>query len=650
MKIFHFATVVGLMCRCVLAEEAPAAATNPVARTNDVSVAASNEVAIVSPVLLSMDFDGTNPLPKLAGACSQEPEGKGTTARASWRNDAGTIRAEGTSMRTGALRLQVNAGASAKAWSGLLMTGGMAVQNSETNLAKLTLAFDLRASSARPVVVRIESFDSEKKRTGGLETVLHPAAPNDFQRFAFELSDMKSVGEGAFDPTARQVGITFELNGSAAGIGWPACAGHELRVDNLHYAAPAFYVSPSGSDKKNDGRSEEKPLATIGKALELAQPGDIVLLMEGTFAREHTVADFVRAGAPAAWITLKNCPGQHPVLNSPDWNIVKVGRGSKEKPSDSPVLAYLELRGVTIRGIADEVEAQHKDDIGKAVGTSNGNGISVDGRYEAHKPHHIRIADIEVSQCSGGGISVIHADRVQIENNHAYENCHWMIYAGSGISVYQPFNFDTETGGHRILIRNNRTHHNYCTQPWVVTGKPSDGNGIIVDDTRNHQNKSPNGIYRGGILVQGNISHDNGGSGMHCYASDNVDFVNNTVANNSTVVDYGQLSVTECARVRLLNNILAAPTNRPMNRVNGASSDVFLSHNVFFGGNGDTVPGEHPIVADPLFRDAAKGDFHLDEKSPARNSAGLWEIAPTFDLTGHIRKPDDTLDRGAIEE
>ena len=642
MNEIRLGSAVVLMGGCVFAADVTAPSAS--------QIATGHAVARTSPVLLSIDFDATNPLPALAASSTQEPKASGVAARANWVADVGTIREEGTCTRTGAIRLQVDASDTAKAWSGALTTGGLAVQNGETNLAKLTLAFDLRTSSARPVVVRIESLDTAKRRTGRLERVIHPAAPKDYQRFAFELSDMKPAGDGAFDPTAPQVSITFEINSSVAGIGWPACAGHELCVDNLYYASPALYVSPSGSDKKNDGLSESKPLATIGKALERAQPGAIILLMEGVFTKKWALAWFVRAGSPAAWITLKNYPGQHPVLKSIDSNIVKIGQGGNGKISAAPALAYLEVRGLRIRGVADEVAEKYKADIGKSIGTVNGNGFTVDGRYDTHKPHHIRIADNELTQCSGGGISVIHADRVQIENNQAYENCHWMIYAGSGISVYQAFNFDAETGGHRILIRNNRAHHNYCTQPWVVTGMPSDGNGIIVDDMRNHQNKSTNGIYRGGILVQGNISYENGGSGMHSYASDNVDFINNTVANNSTVMDYGQLSVTECGHVRVLNNILASPTNRPMNRVNGKYSDVLLSHNLFWGGNGDTVPGEHAIVADPLFRDAAKGDFHLGASSPARSSAGIWEIAPTIDLTGHIRIPDDTLDRGAIEE
>jgi hypothetical protein len=224
-----------------------------------------------------------------------------------------------------------------------------------------------------------------------------------------------------------------------------------------------------------------------------------------------------------------------------------------------------------------------------------------------------------------------------------------MIYAGSGISVYQPFNFDLTTGGHKMLVRGNHTHHNYCTQPWVATGKLSDGNGIIVDDTQNHQNKSINGVYHGGLLIQGNLSHDNGGSGMHSYASDNVDFINNTVVNNNTVMDYGQLSVTQCGHVRVLNNILVAPKDKPLNRVNGDFHDVLLSHNLFFGGTKDIVPGEHAIIADPLFKDDAQGDFHLGEKSPARGSGAAFEIAPIQDVEGKAWSMD-VLSLGALAE
>ena len=96
----------------------------------------------------------------------------------------------------------------------------------------------------------------------------------------------------------------------------------------------------------------------------------------------------------------------------------------------------------------------------------------------------------------------------------------------------------------------------------------------------------------------------------HC--GDNlVDFINNTSANNNTVMDYEQPSVTLYGHVRVLNNILVVPKDKPLNRVNGDFHDVLVSHNLFWGGNGENVPGENAIIADPRFKDMAKGDFHL---------------------------------------
>lgn len=596
-------------------------------------------------VVLSCDFNDVNPLWGFGGEAQQTPAATTTTALATWDAHAGVIEKEGTAERTGALRFRVNSAAKAEAWSGTLRTGLLPAHCPESDLAKLTLAFDLSASSARPVRVVIESFDAQQKRTGGREGLVYPASPDDYQRQVLDLGAMKTRGEGDFHPGDSFIQICLSISSD---LGWSPGAYHQLRLDNLSCAAPAFYVSPTGKDADSRGTAE-KPLATVNQALRRAQPGDIILLMEGTYVRKNAVADFVRGGSPAAWITLKNHPGQRPVLTCPDWNIIKIGKGAPGRSSNEPALAYLEVRGLTVRGIAEEVEAKYNDDIGKPKATTNGNGISVDGRFQQLKPHHIRIADNEVLQCPGGGISVIHADYVQVENNHVHNNCHWMIYAGSGISLYQPFNFDPTTGGHHMLVRLNHAHHNSCTQPWVVTGKLSDGNGIIVDDTQNNQNHSPNGVYHGGLLIQGNLSHDNGGSGMHSYASDHVDLIHNTVCNNSAVMDYGQLSVTACGHVRVLNNILVAPNDKPLNRVNGAFHDVLLSHNLFWGGNGERVAGDHAILGDPLFRDASKADFHLGKDSPAKNAGGAWEIAPALDLEGNVRAPG-ALDLGAYQD
>ena len=150
-------------------------------------------------------------------------------------------------------------------------------------------------------------------------------------------------------------------------------------------------------------------MADPQKAMELAQPGDIILLMDGEYHRaKSTSADvglceFMRGGEPDRWIVLKNYPGQHPVLRSDGWNNVKIGRGSGTAPSSEPALAYLEVRGLHVRGNNDIVKTEFPDSIGKAEAISNTNGISVDGRDETHTPHHIRFADNFIELCCGGG-------------------------------------------------------------------------------------------------------------------------------------------------------------------------------------------------------------------------------------------------------
>jgi predicted esterase len=588
-------------------------------------------------VLLSCDFNDCNPLWSTQASVQQSPEGSAVTAVASWRASAGMIEKQGTAEHSGGLRLMVNSHSSMKTWIGTLTTGLLPVRTVETDLAKLTLAFDLASTQARAVRVVIESFDAEHQRSGGLEGTVLPAAPHFYHRHTLDLGGMKASGEGTFKASDPFIQISLSISDD---LGWPATTGHELRLDNLCYTAPALYVSTQGDDKKGKG-TLEAPFGTIQKAIDKAQPGDVIMVGEGLYETKWQTATVKRGGSPAAWITLRNVPGQTPILKSSAFNAVKIGEDNKGKPNPAPAVAYVEFRGLHVQGLAKVVKEKYADLIGKPKAETNGNGISFDGRYEANKPHHLRIANCTVYDCAGGGINVIHSDRVALEGNHCYDNCHWMVFAGSGLSIYQPFNFEAAPNEYRILARNNRCHDNYCTQPWIVTKKPSDGNGMIVDDTRNTQNKSTNGIYTGRILIQNNLSYANGGSGMHAFSSDRVDFINNTVTGNNTQLDYSQLGITQCSDCRVLNNILVAPKDKPVNRVNGVFSDILLSHNLFFGGNDEHVHGEHPILADPMFEDAEKGDFDLMKGSPAFGTGGVWEIGllsagqPSLGFTPH---------------
>lgn len=598
------------------------------ARTAQAAVKSIPSGAPGSSALLQFDFNGRNPCPGMSG---------------------GTVKTVGT---IDVAKSTIASGALLSTAGGALTSGLLPVRASETNLGKLTLSFDHSVSLVRPVTVRIESFDARKKRTGGREGVVYPAAPDFYQRAALELSTMKAFGGGSFKPTDPFVRITFGIAGGDA----------ELRIDNVAYAAPAYYVSPGGKDT-NDGRTEKTAFATPQKAVDSSQPGDIILVMNGTYAPgsdpQKGVAFFQRAGAPAAWITLKNYPGHKPVLsNVGAWNAIRIGnRGTKEAPSPLPALAYLEVRGLHIRGNADTVKETNPELIDQSHPLTNGNGISVEHRFETSAPHHIRVADNVIEYCSGAGFAGSGADWLTVENNIVRNNCWWMIYGGSGISFLDSANFDGASNVYKSLIRNNVASGNRTFVKWRQVNKISDGNGIIIDT---NYVPAKNQVYLGRTLVQNNLSVGNGGSGIHTFRSHQVDIVNNTAYYNgaSPELNWGQIFVQITDDITIRNNILVSRPNQPINSVgpNGGdqnSTNIVRSHNIYFGGLPPKLTGENDLVADPQFvnpaTDARVADFRLRPGSPARKSGWRGAIVPWRDIDGRPRPTNVAPDRGAYQ-
>ncbi len=554
----------------------------------------------------------------------------------------------------------IQKGGAKRPWTAVLDSGPLAVSNTESDPAKLTLSFSLSASSALPIRLIVESFDQNKQRGGALEITLRPAAAHFYQRYSIDLSSMKPAGEGTFDPTAPFVGFSLAIGTDS---GWPAATYHEVRLDNLHYASPAFYVSPEGKDD-NDGLSETTPFATPQKAIDSAQPGDIILLMDGIYQQaagkpqRTPLAKFNRPGSPSAWIILKNHPGHSPTLSAHGQPAISI-----VQTKDLPTLAYIEARGLHIRGNGDTALEKFPDEIGKSSPNTDVQGIVINGRITPHPGkrtdnemvHHIRLADNLIEYCTADGIYAEFVDWFFLENNRIENNC-WTTtgYAPSGFTLMGYADFDAADNVFKILIAGNRASGNKLTQFNHPRGeKPTafyNGNGFLLDDNAGNPEKT----YLGRTLVQNNLAFNNGGGGIQMWGSHRIDLINNTVYHNATNLDWGQIGFEKCSDVRLINNIIAAPADRALDtwvtaRMDEQTSGILRINNLYHGGSEPHVAGINDLVADPMFVDPAAGDFRLKPGSAALN-AGRWEtFTPATDIAGHPRPSAGSPDIGAYQ-
>lgn len=580
----------------------------------------------------------------------------------------GTINKAHTSEASGGLALKAEVGDVTGEWDARFISGLLPVSTKEINLGKLTLSFDLSASVARPITVIVESFDANIRRSGGLQTVIYPPAPDFYQRSAIDLSVMKPSGGGKFNPTDPFIQITYVI----AGPSFPANATHTLRIDNVCYATPKYYVSPTGSDS-NDGLTEATPLQDPQKAHDLSKPGDIIVLMDGEYRRsaanneQNGIIHIEIPGEPAGWIVYKNYPGHKPVIiNEDSWCAIRLGdRVRLEKYKDIPQ-AYIEIRGLHIRGGADKVMEKYADRIGLPDPRTNGNGISGGGPRGGVASHHLRVADCIAEYNPGGGIGFGNSDWCTYENNISRYNSWFTIYATSGMGSIGTANFDSPSNVYKTLIRNNRVSWNQTYIIWKKIGKHSDGNGIIIDV---NNEPAKNESYLGRTLIQNNICTFNGGSGIHTFKAHQVDIVNNTAFMNSHSVhmEYPQIFANQSRDVRFLNNIAVAPVasveagERP-EAVNDRTlakpeNKIVWSNNILFGGNRPPTLGIDGKLADPMFvdpwvtpwEDGTMSNFRLKPGSPALG-AGTWEaFVPLTDIDGNPRPLNSPPDAGAFQ-
>ena len=244
-----------------------------------------------------------------------------------------------------------------------------------------------------------------------------------------------------------------------------------------------------------------------------------------------------------------------------------------------------------------------------------------------------------------------------------YYNANWSEYAQSGISVYALDDSDGKTITKNFIENNIAFSNQELVGNVNDSGLITDGNGLIIDDNLNTQGEGfpP---YAGRTLVANNLSFLNGGSGLHSFESQHVDFVANTAyMNNQTSANaYGQMFVYAGNDVTLYNNILwPSPYtarqngNKPAMSLDGGATSVIEDYNLIYPYAGTSAlggmpAGIHNVTANPEFTNASSGQFTITSTSAARGNAIGNSLEPSKDIVGAAR-PSSTkaYDIGAYQ-
>jgi hypothetical protein len=336
------------------------------------------------------------------------------------------------------------------------------------------------------------------------------------------------------------------------------------------WGATTWYVATNGSDS-NSG-SSSAPFKTIQKAANVVNPGDTVIVRNGTYSNSSVSGSgsklivVSRGGTSSAWVTFKS---------ENKWGAVIDGLNNTTWEAWSLKANYVRVQDFEIKGFRDEAVENYN---GGQFLDIVGNNIHNIGRWCT-------------DQTGGQDAIFLSSSNVIVQQNVIHDigryapgengcNPSSGYYANHDHGIYVDGDFG---GADNITIRNNIFYN--INRGWALHIYPSRVNNLAV---LNNTFAFPNPYRDGHIIVAAQVTNSR--------FSNNIFYQPNTVAIRfDTTGGHSNVSVT--------NNITYQGT------VAGASPSGFS-----FSGNKDNI---NPMLASPSSK-----DFRLTSGSPAIN-AGL---------------------------
>lgn len=413
----------------------------------------------------------------------------------------------------------------------------------------------------------------------------------------------------------------------------------------LFLQATTYYVAPLGNDVTGTG-SITQPFATLPRAIEAANPGDIIELRNGMY-----ISNEIRINKNN--LTIRSYPGEYASLIAvTDNEDVASCLWYNDPETTGGTLEHLEITGGYYYGIKFESNW----DWDNSVPYANRRGVSNITVRNCHIHHtgrdgikltpacnNITIENCQISYTGVGPGAAADYNAEGIDNvnanNMVVQNCYIHHTATTGIYV--------KGGGRNCIIENNAIED--AGEGGIYLGFYTDAEWFDADFNPNYY-ENINGTVKNNYII--NTQH----AGIGLFGAKDAKVWNNTVINAALIDVYAALMIAPSDvwvsdtytatppnyNVSIQNNIFtqSASAQMPMVRVReGAlSGTIAWTNNLYFKNGGAAVFLDDNLTWENLTFEQWQAQTLRDNNS--------MEADPLFDSVWHIQNGSPCIDAG----